>query len=85
MVNEDEYTAMLITTIANDDGEEDEEGGSLLQLDDGSLWMVPPSEAVDAATWLPTSTICVKLVDPDDVWSYELINGDISVRASKFV
>ena len=43
--------------------------GSLVKLEDGSLWQIDPGDEIYTALWLPTSeiTVCAgKLINTDD-------------------
>ncbi len=56
-----------------------------LELDDGSRWSVTPGGIPTIQTWIPTTSIRVRLVDTNSIWPYELTNTEegISVRARK--
>lgn len=56
-----------------------------LELDDGSRWSVTPGGIPTIQTWIPTTSIRIRLVDPDSLWSYELTNigEDVSARARR--
>ncbi len=57
----------------------------ILKLDDGSQWTVQPGDMPTVATWIPTATLEIKMVDSESMWPYEITKGDISVRASRLV
>jgi hypothetical protein len=43
--------------------------GSIVKLEDGSLWEVDPGDEVDAALWLPTTDITAcsnRLINTED-------------------
>jgi hypothetical protein len=49
--------------------------GSIIKLEDGTLWMVSPLDIIDSALWLPISEITV--VDGNNpVYPFRLINTD---------
>ncbi len=61
------------------------DNGERLLLDDASEWFVNPGDIPTVFTWLPSATIKVELVDPDDFCPYKLtlLNENISVRARR--
>ena len=59
--------------------------GEKISLMDGSIWLINPSDMPTVCTWIPTASIRIKRQNPDVMFSYELINENISVsvRARK--
>ena len=51
------------------------DSGSLIKLEDGSLWLISPIDRVDTSIWLVTEAITV-IVGDNPVYPYKLINTD---------
>lgn len=51
--------------------------GSVIKLEDDSLWQISPDDVGDSALWLPTSDIAV-IEGDDSEFPYKLINKDDS-------
>lgn len=55
--------------------------GSVLILEDGSVWQVDPLDRVDTALWLPPSDLVV-VETADSPASYLLVNTDDGEKAT---
>jgi hypothetical protein len=61
---------------------ENNSGGKIILLEDGSLWQINPIDQVDTALWLSITEITVLEVDsPIGEYRYQLINTDDGEQA----
>ena len=60
---------------------ENSDDGSVLTLEDGSLWLVDPVDRADTAVWVASTDIVVRDTSPDGEYDYTLVNTDDSETA----
>ncbi|SRR6266480_5013865 len=61
------------------------DGGSIIQLEDGSMWQISPIDKIETTLWLPTEGITI-IESKNPMFPYKLINGDGKSSAeAKFI
>ena len=71
-------TAMLLEVLVD---------GERLQMDDGSIWVISPSDVPTVCSWIPTATIRISNSSGNRLFPYVLKNEyiNVSVDAMKVV